>query len=442
MDRLADDKIRAARTKVSAVRPWFSHAVYAYILVQVPPDSKLYTMGVDQYKRLYYNPRFVHDVSIDELVTCIIHELGHSLRDHHLRARAMGVTEATQEIANIAQDLPINADIRNEVNQIRDLPPLPDIPVPDWLVNKAKLLGVEIQNPSPPCYPEQYGFEEGEPWEVYYQKLLEHIDTVGAIPAHDCGSGAHGNPRPWEDGDPSTPGATEGVSDADWEDVKSRVAEAIVEHHQRRRGTVPGSWVEWAGSILQPKRIPWDQELSGQLRWGIADTIGHLIHTYRRPSRRSSVMRDFTLPSTRNPKPFVCMVGDTSGSMSSRDLDLVRGVVEDICQAMGAQVAFLSTDAKVHGGIQRVHEGRRVKLAGRGGTDMRVGIQYALDNLRPRPDVIVCVTDCGTLWPERKLDRCRLIVAAVGEDEMSIANVPSWARLVRVDPENTSRKSD
>lgn len=427
-NRIAEENIRAARAKVMQLRPYFAHAVYSYILVQLPSDCPMKTMAVDQHKRLYYNELFVTQVSVDKLVPCIIHELGHSLRDHHTRARAMGVTTVTQHIANRAQDYEINGGLRREIDSLGDMPQLPMIP--------ASCCPDPTQGPQPPCYPEQRGFDEDEPWEYYYQQMLDDMGDRGDIQL-DCGSGSHGVPMPWEVGDP-TGDTVEGVSDADWEDIKHRTAEAIA-NHAKGRGNVPHGWLEWANDLLRPKRIPWDQELSARLRWAVADTRGMVIHSYKRPSRRSSVMPDFCLPSMRRPKPFVAMVGDTSGSMSHRDLALVRGVVDDICMAMGATVAFLSTDAAVHGGVQHVHNAQKLQLAGRGGTNMAVGIEYAVGNLRPKPDVVVVVTDCDTPWPKTK-PSSRVIVAAVG-DSPKIQEVPSWARLIHVDPENTSRRN-
>ncbi len=52
-------------------------------------------------------------------------------------------------------------------------------------------------------------------------------------------------------------------------------------------------------------------------------------------------------------------------------------------------------------------------IHGRGGTDMRIGIQHAL-NRQHRPDVIVLLTDGETPYPEAKLP-VSLIVVIVGE---------------------------
>jgi len=49
---------------------------------------------------------------------------------------------------------------------------------------------------------------------------------------------------------------------------------------------------------------------------------------------------------------------------------------------------------------KKVFDPRSVQLIGGGGTDMCVGIDAAT-KLKPRPDVIVTITDGITPWPDR-----------------------------------------
>ena len=486
-DHGAAEKVRAARARAAFLRWYFRHALYAL----VPRESRMApTMGVDQFGRLYYNPAFVASVSVEELATVMLHEIGHVLRRHHERARALGVTEATQDVMNIASDCELNDDLRDEIKSQGDLAPLPGKP---WL-------------------PADIGCPDHQVWEVYYAHIMDHAEKLAAEieeqqqagegngaesqqgksgggdegkdgqgksgsgqgksgqqqgqqqgkggkggqkpksgsgsqgqsggsgwnGRHKCGSAAHGVRQPWEDASPSS-GGGEGVDNADWRDIEKRVAKDIRESVQKSRGSVPGGWVEWADEVLRPVRIPWEQEIAGEVRWAINDVAGMVIHTYRRPSRRQSAVPDILLPSMRRPVPVVAIVGDTSGSMSEEDLALVRGTVSDIAQAMGATVAFIATDAAVHGGVQRVHDGRHAVLAGRGGTDMRVGIECALTEVTPRPDVIVVITDTFTPWPEEE-PPVRVIVAAVRPAHVlsiesfgeAIAGVPEWAKVVVV----------
>lgn len=414
------EKLQAARAKVSYLRPYFSHAVFGLVLVE---SERVPTMGVDEWRRLYWNPEFVQDYSIEELTVILLHELGHVLRDHCKRARQLGVTQLTMNLAQVAEDCALNPNLRDELEERRRIDRLP--PIPEFKDPAIQALPEHMRGP---FFPEKIGCPEGWVWERYYEHMLEHA-TVIEIGSHNCGSGAHGVPQPWEAGPPEK-SDVEAVSDADWRDIQRLTAAKIAER-QRTRGDVPLGWRAWADEMLRPRRIPWDQLLAARLRSTIANVAGDLLHSYRRPSRRQNAVPEIVLPCMRRPQPFVCFVGDTSGSMGRDDLALVRGTVQDICQSLGAMVAFLATDASVHGGVQRVMSGRHVKLLGRGGTNMAVGIDYALTMLRPRPDVIVVGTDCETPWPLKR-PPVPVIVCAIGEDA-DVAGVPSWATVIEVE---------
>ena len=455
----AEEHVRAARAKAAYLRPYFTHALYALIPVQ---SDECPTMAVDKFGRLYFNPEFALACEVDEIATVCLHEIGHKLRHHHERATALGITEATMKIANVAMDCELNDDIADEVAALKDLSPLPPGAV----------------------YPKTFGFEDGKLWEVYYAQLMDEAEKFaqqlkddpgpggggegkdgegtdgegsggggasqkagkgkqkpgkkpgGGDPArgrkHKCGSGAHGVPQPWEDKSPSN-GGGEGIEDADWKDIERRVATAIREQHTKSRGTVPGTWVEWADDMLRTETIPWDQELASACRWAINDVAGKVTHNYRRPSRRQQAIPEVAFPSMRRPVPSVVFIGDTSMSMSGTALALVRQVVEDICMALGASLSFIATDAAAHG-VQRAHDGRSVEMRGRGGTDLRTGFASALEDVQPRPDIIVVGTDCETPWPDEEPE-VKVIVCAIEASEEAIAGIPEWARVIVVQQE-------
>ncbi len=68
-----------------------------------------------------------------------------------------------------------------------------------------------------------------------------------------------------------------------------------------------------------------------------------------------------------------------------------------------------------------------MSLTGGGGTDMRRGIDQALA-ARPRPDLVVVLTDGETPWPARD-PGTPIVVALLEEPHVP---PPSWARVVHV----------
>jgi predicted metal-dependent peptidase len=205
------------------------------------------------------------------------------------------------------------------------------------------------------------------------------------------------------------------------------VARAIREASQGR-GDVPGHLRRWAEEKLRP-RGDWRRELAAAVRRAVADVAGASDYSYRRPSRRQGQVGNgkVVLPSLRRPVPAVAVVVDTSGSISdtmlTQALAEIRGILEAAGQREGVRV--LAVDAAVQS-CRRVFRPEQVELAGGGGTDMRVGLEAAA-KLRPRPNVIVVITDGYTPWPSEPPRGIRVIVAHMGDG----GAVPGWAKEVK-----------
>jgi len=78
------------------------------------------------------------------------------------------------------------------------------------------------------------------------------------------------------------------------------------------------------------------------------------------------------------------------------------------------------------GAVTRVCRVGDVRLAGGGGTDLRVGMEAA-ESAHPLPDVVVALTDGCTPWPDRPT-RARLVIAVIG-DRVAAQHVPEWDNL-------------
>jgi predicted metal-dependent peptidase len=148
------------------------------------------------------------------------------------------------------------------------------------------------------------------------------------------------------------------------------------------------------------------------------------------------------LPSLRRTPPRVCVVIDTSGSVSDAELGSALLEVAAISQAVGGRrdlVSVISCDAAA-GVAVPLCRAENLELLGGGGTDLRSGFARALRS-RPRPDVIVALTDGQTPWPSAQ-PPCRTVVglfprpADGGLDENDPDYVPDtpppWARVVTI----------
>ncbi|WP_329234818.1 VWA-like domain-containing protein [Streptomyces sp. NBC_01460] len=388
MAELDTTKLLAARYRAATDRPYLASALYALTVV---PSDEVPTMGVDRHWRCYVSPGFVDRTPVAELAAVWVHEVAHLLRDHHGRADLLPARDRRdRHRVNVAQDCEINDDL------VADGLPLP----------AGRL------------EPRLFGLPEGQLFEAY----------LAALPPstwiHDCGSGAHGEPSPWES---DATGGPAGVGAVEAESLRHHTAEAM-RAHVRARGTLPGGWKRWADQVLEPT-VDWRQALAGAVREAAAWAAGAVDYTYRRPSRRSAALRGVVLPSLRRPLPRVAVVIDTSGSMGDGEIAAALAEVTGVLREVGIRgnrVTVLACDADVQA-VSRVTSAGQITLGGGGGTDMRVGIAAALA-VPERPSIIIVLTDGHTPWPD-ETPACRLVAALIGP---SAPEAPPWIEAVRV----------
>jgi len=105
------------------------------------------------------------------------------------------------------------------------------------------------------------------------------------------------------------------------------------------------------------------------------------------------------------------------------------GEVKGLLRTMGfrdRRLVVLSCDSAVRS-TQQVFSAEQVHLHGGGGTNMGEALEAAA-KLRPRPEVVVVLTDGVTPWPDGR-PPFLTIVGMIGPGPPP----PSWARMVRVD---------
>ncbi|MFC8616674.1 VWA-like domain-containing protein [Micromonospora purpureochromogenes] len=396
------DKLFAARLHAARVRPYLATALFA---LHVVPSRQVPTMAVDPHWRCYVAPAFVDRTSVEELAGVWVHEVSHLLRDHHGRsdrvARERGLTGPGERLRmNIAADFEINDDV----------------------------FGDGLARPAGAVHPGHLGLPEGELMEDYLRqfRLGPHTQDLAWL---DCGSGADGLERGWDLGPDGAHGLTAQERDA----VRFRVAEGIT----ARPGTTPAGWRRWAEEAFHPPQ-PWRELLGAAVRSAAsAPGVGE-DYTYGRPSRRSAGVPGAILPSLRRTPPRVCVVIDTSGSVSDAELGSALLEVAAISRAVGGRrdlVSVLSCDAAARV-VHPLCRAEDIPLVGGGGTDLRMGFARALRS-RPRPDVVVVLTDGQTPWPTSR-PSCRTVVGLfprarpVDEEDPDYVpdSPPDWARVV------------
>ncbi|MFD6323603.1 VWA-like domain-containing protein [Streptomyces sp. NPDC058442] len=415
---LDTEKLLAARLHAVKVRPYLAGALFALHVVE---DRSVPTMAVDAHWRCYVSPGFVARTPVEELAGVWVHEVSHLLRDHHGRSgryareqqehgpgepsgKGIPPIEHWERLRrNIAADFEINDDIYGE-----------GLPLPAGAVLPSLLR-----------LPDGLLMEE-------YLRTTSMSGLSADLAWLDCGSGADGQDRPWELG----PDGAYGLSRQQRDAVRFRVAEGI----RGRPGDVPKGWRRWADEAFHPPQ-PWRQLLGAAVRSAAgAPGVGE-NHSYRRPSRRSAGVPGVLLPSLRRTPPRVCVVIDTSGSVSDAELGSALLEVAAISRAVGGRrdlVSVISCDAAA-GVAVPLCRAENIELAGGGGTDLRSGFARALRS-PSRPDVIVALTDGQTPWPSAQ-PPCRTVVGlfprparAVDEENPDYVPgaPPSWARVITI----------
>lgn len=401
------EELQAARWKLSKRCEYFSMLLWSLI----PIEKSIGTMGVDEHLRLYYDPVAIKKWKPQELIGVLVHELGHVLKDHIRRGIPLvgvetGTTVITDpvlaskwHIAQIAMDCDNNPMVRDA--------------------------GFSL--PPDGVFPKDFKMAEGKFFEEYYAELLKNA-TVIKLPPGDghCphGKGGWKDPPPGGNTKTRKAGEVPGYTKAEVDAMRRHTAQSIRE--SKNRGNIPLGLDRWADELLTSK-IPWQQELAGAVRHSADEVAGKQDFTFRRPSRRGAGS-DLVFPTMRAWIPRIAYQIDTSGSMDAKEVARAVAEADGVIKTLGgcAEITAMSVDAEVHT-RQRVSSARAIKLRGGGGTDMGVGIQAAQE-LRPRPDILIVVTDGYTPWPAEPPRRMKVIVVLVSSDGES----PEWARTIVV----------
>jgi predicted metal-dependent peptidase len=369
--------LQAARLRAAYQRAYFAPALFTLIPVRT---DVIRSMAVDSRWRLYYNDGWLAEHTVEENAAVLIHEVSHLLREHEARKQAAAVRDIA--LWNTATDCEINDDLTAE-----------GLPLPD-----------------DPPRPGNYGLKTGENAETYYRALLKPSQSPqrgnaqgdGAPPSStdDCGSGAHGERRPWElPDDDGSPGSVPGVDPVKAELVRRDVADRILDR-SGDAGDVPLGWRLWARTVLAPK-VDYMATIRHTVRKALREsTLGRYDRTYRRPHRRQACYGEFIMPSFHQPRPRPGFLIDTSASMQESQLARAVGELGGLTRQLGyrSEVIVACCDTAVHD-VRRLFNGAQVELYGGGGTDLSNGLRWFIDR-SALIDLLVIVSDCQTAWPD------------------------------------------
>ena len=428
-----------ARLWAAARAPYLARALFALqpVLVEARldettgepvADPALRAFPTDTRWRVHLDPGTALTTPVAEIGWWMLHHIGHLVRHHAERAPAPPPGPATG---------PTTAPAAGRSAPSRGAAPAAgarEAPRPWNLAADAEvnddLESMGLTTPVGVVSPRGLGLPPGRLAEEYLS-LIEVLDTAhrrGGRPLAepiDCGGAVDGI-------DDAPPGAGEpapGLDDTERDLLELAVAREI-ETRSIRRATVPGGWRRWAQGRLHPA-VDWRAELGALLRRGVRRTAGRVDFTYARPSRRKAG-DGIVMPAMVGPDPDVALVVDTSGSITPAILTgFLTEITEILARAAGPRrrLRVICCDRRAHG-VQTVRRAEDIELVGGGGTDQREGMSAALA-LRPRPDLILVLTDGQTPWPDRR-PPVPVVIGLVepGPGLRAQAPPPAWARTI------------
>ncbi len=439
--------LAAARLRAARDQPYLAAALFAMVPVNEPGNG---TFAVDRWWRLYLDMDQARLWGVAGTAAVLIHEAHHLVRNHHDRARRLGVTARQHRRWNLAADAAINDDL------VADGVPLPDPILPHHLgcaaggfeeayYRSLRDPGEHLeQAPPPPAdasaptarlpapgapTPRQATPRQGTPGQDPDQK--DPPGTPGRRPVDPgCGSGAGGTPHPHEIPDEPTDPAS-GLDTVAADAVRSTVAhdvaaaEAAGEH-------VPPSLLRWAMAFLEPQ-VPWPTLLRAALRKDLRAAVRNTTPDWSRPDRRADSSPGVLRPGHRHVRPRVAVVVDTSASMEPTLLDVAVTEIDALLHRGGASPIDVLVCDQEAAHPQRVRRLGDLSLSGGRGTDMRIGIAAAAA-LRPPPRVIVVLTDGETPWPTCSPAGIPVVVVMIDASGRDPQPAPTGAgfRTVRV----------
>ena len=410
-------KLAAGRMKAAKWAPFLQRGVNALIFIE---DERITVGGEPTFAvtpdfRMRYHPDAVTGWSADQIGAVLLHEVSHVLRDHYGRMKRLAVPRSHAALWNLAGDMGINGDLAD----------------------------MRVPLPGDGVYHSTFGFPPGLTTEAYYHLLVKQATPHKSKPCQgQCGSGAghaaDGESSPGK-GDTKAEGNNAGAvgakgagdgeagrSPADVARIKQGVAQDIQTAAANKRGTVPGGWQSWAGGVLKPAVVRWQDRLSRVLRGAVNQRAGLKDYSYRRPSRRQGAFGWGSgvpiLPAMRATTPRVAVGLDTSGSMAwggrkTSPMALALAEVQGLLSAVDAEVSFVACDAAVHVN-KKIKRGTPFAglVVGGGGTSFIPAFD-AVSSMRPRPDVFVFLTDGDGEAPADPPPGVKVIWVLCGENK-------------------------
>ena len=351
----AQKKVQAARSRVI-----LSHRFIAALALRMPciPDGRCPTMWTDG-NVIGYNPLFVKQLTIPEIVGVTAHEVWHTVLMHHLRRG-----NRNPMVWNMAADYGVNLIITAGSEAFT----LPEV---NLCESRFRDMGCEkvydillAENPPPPQD------EEGDSKPCDGGKGGDGEGAEGdGKDSKDSDPGNCGEVRDWTPKDNAPDTKPKKPSKAEMSEAEATMKRHIIQAATAAKmcGTLPGNIARLVAEATAPKT----NALEVISSW--ATELARDDWSWRRPNRRYHDS-PFILPSLRSENPGTCgFFIDTSGSMSEKELNEAASELQGILRRDNLKVQIIYCDSQVAKTQEITPEDMplKLKMYGGGGTDFR-----------------------------------------------------------------------
>jgi len=387
-----EKRLSQVRTFLLSSHPFFG-TITANFQFEIKEDIPSIA-ATDCYKTIYFRPD-CEKLSNDELLFVTLHEILHAALMHSQRR-----AKRDPYLWGIACDYAVNSILIDE-------------------------MGKKMPETVPGLYSKEFS---GKTAEEIYKKLEEKLNETTTLElcfgAGSCTQNQGKNqPRTiriklTEDENGNVKVEVEGMSpdliepknQTEAKEAEERMKSIIVQAHliaqkfEKSRGSIPSSVLEFVKKIVEPK-VPFERLLA---RYTSQIVSGKSEYTFNPVNKKYALYYDAVLPTVRGEEaPKVILAIDTSGSISHEELRIFAGAIKKL-STITPELTVITCDCEIQQVI-RANEIenflKKIQFKGRGGTShvpVFKWIEKEYVKKEGRPDVVICLTDGYSEYPEKK----------------------------------------
>jgi len=335
---------RAANKKMSDLKAilLLKQPFYGVLLSMTDfiPEATIPTMATDGV-RIFFNPKYVLELSDDERKGVLMHEISHCIYLHCTPKRRLN---RDPKRWNVATDFVVNLELKDM----------------KYTLPANVLLDEKYRNMNA---------------EQTYDALPKDISDMETLDTHM------------------------NSADEEWDDMEDRVISAYEMtkdfYADKNHGNLPGGITRWVDKMRKAK-VKWERIFHKYVGQALAKDD----YTYERCNRRL-LSQDIYLPDLRNHIiGNVVVAVDTSGSITKKIIETFAAELYKVSHLV-EEVTVITCEVHEVVKIRKMDDFmKKIKFLGGGGTDFRPAFR-TIEDMRVIPELFIYLTDLYGTFPDK-----------------------------------------